>query len=159
MHKWIDGDRSKCRVGEILLRVAHIQSSVNGDPEITRESFACTRKFADWQMAIRRVYRTGLAENTDGRAFEDIANALQAQSDKQQKTGKFPKGAEDVGDLRWAQIMNSKSLYRKHGSPLINRIKQSMAHEGRITIIYETDDEGKPTKISTPFVRMRCRIR
>jgi hypothetical protein len=159
LHKWSDGDRNKRRVGEIALRVALIQSAVNGDQEVTNQSFQCALNFADWQVSIRAVYRAGVAENKEAEAFEAIATALQQVHDKQEHTSKIPNGGTETADLHWARIMNSKSLYRKHGSTVINRIKMSMVHEGILRIVYDLDDEGNPTKKATPFVQLRGRIK
>jgi hypothetical protein len=159
LHKWVAGDRGKRRVGEIALRVALIQSAVNGGTEVKRESLECALHFADWQVAIRKIYRAGMAENKEAECFEAIASGLQQTLDNQRKTGKIPKGGESSDDLCWAQIMNSKSLYRKYGSSMINRVKMSMVNEGIITTIYETDEGGKRTKKPTPFVRLRGPIR
>jgi hypothetical protein len=171
MHEWIQDDRARRRLGEIGLRVALIQSAVNGDAEVTQESFGCAFKLMDWQYSIRMVYRAGKAESKEAEAFEAVAGALQAQLDKQMKTGDAPKGAiRDevmeklipdycVKQLHWSSIMNNKSLYRKHGSPLLNRIKQSMLHENIIAAVYDKDENGEDSREPSPFVVLRGRIK
>jgi hypothetical protein len=168
MHEWIAEDRFKRRVGEIALRVALIQSAVNGDREVTQESFDCAFRLADWQYAIRMVYRAGKAESKEAEAFEAVAGALQQQLDKQLKTGKAPTGAvvdSNMGEdytlkqLHWSAIMNNKSLYRKHGSPLLNRIKQSMLHEHILVAVYDVEEDGELSREPSPFVILRGRIK
>jgi hypothetical protein len=170
MHEWINEDRSKRRLGEIGLRVALIQSSINGDAEVNQESFACAFKLMEWQYAIRMAYRAGKAESKEAEAFEAVAGALQAQLDKQLKSGKAPAGAihdsameEHIPDyqcrqLHWSKVMNAKSLYRKHGSPLLNRLKQSMVHENIIALVYDRDEDGELERDPSPFVTLRGRI-
>jgi hypothetical protein len=170
MHEWINDDRARRRVGEIGLRVALIQSAINGDAEVTKESFDCAFKLMDWQMAIRMVYCAGKAESKEAEAFEAVVGALQQQLDKQLKSGKAHKGAVQdstmekvvpdflLKQLHWSAIMNNKSLYRKHGSPLLNRIKQSMIHENILSVVYDAEEDDELSRAPSPFVILRGKI-
>jgi hypothetical protein len=170
MHKWSGEDRGKRRLGEIGLRVALIQSSINGDKEVTKESFECAMKLMDWQYSIRLVYSAGKAESKEAEAFEAVVGALQAQLDKQRKTGTPHKSAREDKEmeelipdyrcrqLHWSQIMNGKSLYRKYGSGMLNRTKQTMVQENLLAIIYDKDEKGESSREASPFVMLRGKI-
>jgi hypothetical protein len=171
VHEWAGEERAKRRLSEMGLRVALIQSAINGDKEVTQESFDCAMKMMDWQYSIRMVYSAGKAESKEAEAFEAVVGALQAQLDKQLKTGNYPKGAiEDAvmeelypdwkcRQLHWSAIMNGKSLYRKYGSATLNRTKQTMAQENLISIIYDKEEDGTESRDASPFVYMRRRIK
>jgi hypothetical protein len=67
--------KERNRLGEIALRVALIQSGLNGDPEITHESFQAAVYFCEWQARIREIYCPGLADNADAECFEASTGA------------------------------------------------------------------------------------
>ena len=171
VHEWAGDERGKRRLSEMGLRVALIQSAVNGDAEVTHESYDCAMRLMDWQYNIRLVYTAGKAESKEAEAFEAVAGALQAQLDKQLKSGDYPKRAmRDVEmeklypdylcrQLHWANIMNNKSLYRKYGSSMLNRTKTTMANENLIAIIYDKDEDGEESRNPSPFIFLRGKIK
>jgi hypothetical protein len=146
---WALGHAGRRRLGEIALRVALITSVMNDDLELKEDCLEKALKFADWQERIRDVYKPGMAENKEAECFEAIVGLLH-----QHGTGV---------DIHWAKTINSKGYYRRFGSTLINRVKDSMVKEGIISIEYATeiDDHGREreTKRATGIVTLRGRIR
>jgi hypothetical protein len=170
--KWLDeGDpRERSRLSEHALRVALIQSSCNGDSEITQASFEASLRYAEWQERLRQTYRPGLGESNDAVCFEAIYKALWETYERQVDTRKPPKGANTVTDdlgeqcklLHFATIMNLKSYYRRFGPTLLNRTKANMVNENIILEVLtdpEEDDNGRKKKgKKTTFVKLKRKI-
>ena len=161
--EWAGDIAGRRRLTEIVLRVALIQSSFNGDAEITRASFEAACRFGEWQERIRSVYRPGLAETKEAECFEAVYSALWERFQKQRDTNSSPKGTDNPKHLHFAQIVNGKSYYRKFGSTMVNRVKKSMMDEGIIAVVKEDqyNEQGEPTgkSVRTPFVILKGRVK
>jgi hypothetical protein len=146
---WALGHAGRRRLGEIALRVALITAVMNDDLELKEDCLEKALLFAEWQERIRDIYKPGMAENKEAECFEAIVWLLH-----QHGTGV---------DIHWAKTINSKGYYRRFGSTLINRVKDSMVKEGIISVEYATeiDDHGRErqTKRPTGIVTLKGRIR
>src|ERR1039457_276129 len=174
---WLDdGDMSeRSRLSEHALRVALIQSSCNGDVEITQESFEAALRYAEWQERLRRVYRPGIGESNDAICFEAVDKALREAHEKQVTTQiPHPRARLVTSDLEeqckmlhFTSIMNAKSYYRRFGPTLLNRTRANMVHEHILSEVVEEEedpnDSGQSKKAKkgkkTPFVKLARRIR
>jgi hypothetical protein len=168
--EWADlSPESRRRLAEHALRVALVTAGVNGDREITQKGFEAALRFMEWQERIREIYRPGLAETKEAEAYESVYSALWERLKKQVSEGLSPKHADLITMkkeaqcklLHFAQVVNSKSYYRKYAG-LIDRVRNSMVDNGIIEEIYEreVDAAGREKKgARTPFVTLRGRIK
>jgi hypothetical protein len=66
------------RMGEILLRVAVILASANGETELSEEAFNAAKAFSEWQIRIRSYYVPSSASNEGGEVHEAILELLRS---------------------------------------------------------------------------------
>ena len=165
--EWTGDIPERRRLGEHVLRTALVTAAVNGDREITRECFEAALRFMEWQQRLRAVYRPGLAETKEAECYEAVYSALHERYTKQQaenfiheKVRNYTLGLNESEQwrlLHFAQVVNSKSYYRKFAG-LIDRVKKSMVENEIIAEVRETeeDEQGREKKgRKTPFVILR----
>ena len=149
------------RLGELLLRVALIQSSFNGDAAMNSESFQAAAYFMEMQERIREVYKSGLAENKDAECLEAIVGAIKEHVKQQVASGipdpNCPVEVPEKSRLRafkLSSILHAKNFYRTYAT-VIPRVKKMMAEEKLLNqfMCQETDAKGemKDTKRGTGF--------
>ena len=159
--RWGGDEISRRRLSEYALRVALVTAAINGDKEISAPCLAAALRFEEWQERVRKKFRPGLAETKEAECLEAIYNALLDQHHYQQRTGAFPKGADEIGHdkkdlpemLNFTDVVKEKRLYRKYSS-LVTRVKNTMIEDGIIERIKEVeyDEQGKQKKgEATPF--------
>jgi hypothetical protein len=66
------------RMGEMLLRVAVILASANGETELSEGAFAAARVFCEWQIRIQSYYVPSNAANEGGEIHEAILEMLRS---------------------------------------------------------------------------------
>ncbi len=165
--RWGGDEISRRRLTEYALRVALVTAAINGDKEITAPCLAAALRFVEWQERVRKKFRPGLAETKEAECLEAIYNALLDQHHYQQRTGAFPKGADEIGYdkndlpkmLNFTDVVKEKRLYRKYSS-LVTRVKNTMIDDGIIERIREMeyDEQGKEKKgegKATPFYALK----
>lgn len=169
--EWAGEVPERRRLTEHALRIALVTAAVNGDREITGECFEAALRFMEWQERLRSVYRPGVAETKEAECYEAVYTALHERHTKQKAEGFVHKRLvrydlpieepERWRLLHFAQIVNSKSYYRKYAG-LIDRVRKSMADNGIIEEVYqlETDERGREKRgPKTPFVRLRGKLK
>ena len=170
--EWVGDIPERRRLGEHVLRTALVTAAVNGDREITRECFEAALRFMEWQERLRAVYRPGLAETKEAECYEAVYTALHERYTRQQAENfvheKVQNYTIDISEpeqwklLHFAQVVNSKSYYRKFAG-LIDRAKKSMIDNEIIAEVREKgeeDERGHEKKgRKTPFVVLRRILR
>jgi hypothetical protein len=126
-HEW-EQKNGRSRLGEMVLRVALVTSSMNGETEITEAALQAAFRFCEWQLAIRGEYAPGISENLDAKCTEAVLLT-------------FHRLKQDYPDKLWkfSDIAKKKKWYAKFSSPMLSRVKKSLISEG----VLGFDEESK----------------
>jgi len=131
------------RAGNLARRIALIQSSFNGEPEISQNSLDHAMAFCEWQLKIRRKFRSSRSEeDKPAKCYERLQRKIMKVY-QDQKSGKvvFPRAPQpsQVCDdpkiahrlIHWPTMAQSCGAYR-FGASLVNQTKKAMLDDGSI---------------------------
>ncbi len=131
------------RLGEIALRTAVITASANGDVMVTSECMAAALAFADWQMAVRKIYAAGEAMNEDaqvtGLILDAFAELYEAEADGSPKKlgGRYIK--VPGGWVNFRLLQQSKNWHKKYSASTVNRNVYALVKLGFLEQNYDKE--------------------
>jgi len=109
-------ERRENRLGELLLRVALVTSSANGDKRVTPAAFKAATAFIDWQEKIRAVYTPANFKSPYAQCMDMVLGCLEKAQ----------------GYVNWRTTCQNHNWYRREFSQYVNRIKKDLIEEGML---------------------------
>jgi hypothetical protein len=103
-------------LGELILRVALVTSSVNGDQQVTDKALDAAVEFIEWQEQIRTVYAPARAKSPYAQCMDMVVGYLEGCK----------------GLVNWRRVSQTEHWHRREFSQHLPAVKRYLISEGML---------------------------
>jgi hypothetical protein len=101
-------------LSELILRVALITASANGDKKITPEAFEAAREFMEWQEKIRMLYAPARSRHPYAQCMDMVMDYFE----------------KSTGLINWRNVAKSEHWYGREFSHELMKVKNNLISDG-----------------------------
>jgi hypothetical protein len=132
--KWItplEENEGNARLDFLLLKVAVLTASANGEEEVSLECMRSAIAFMEWQLRLKEVFQIGMAKNLEA---EFSTMATDAIHQINEKTGTY---------VKWRRLRHDRKWDNKYGASNVTRWMKALIESGGLVCPIETGENGK----------------
>ncbi len=121
--EWQAGIVERKRLREIVLRIAYITASLNGDMALTKEALEAAMCFCEWQESIRREYQPAQGADDYQVAYNAIEEAFRKRD----------------WHANWRELSRKNNWNKYHGR-VLTKLKSNLESDGTLGYIRDTKE-------------------
>ena len=148
--EWIspreDGEGST-RLEFLLLKVAVLAASANGEEEVSVPCMRAAIAFLEWQGRLKEVFQVGMARNLEAEFDAMAINAIQRLNEK---TGTY---------VKWRRLRHDRKWNDKYGASNVGRWMDALMDSGSLVCRMFKDAEGKAEKVTGKVMALQYALK